>query len=151
MSRIKAGVAAVLVALLAPGLAPAATADSTVDSQGHRGAPLITARPSTDLVDGSQIVVVLQNFSPNSPIGVTECAIPAGFPEVCDFHNGINLTTNHRGFAIGTWNVHQTWRGTDPWTGEELTDVDCTVTQCTIAAANPAIPTEGDTQPIYFR
>jgi hypothetical protein len=124
---------------------------ATTSEVSVRGVPTIDARPSTDLVDGQKIILVLSGFPANHVVGVTQCGIPAGYPEVCDFANGFNVKTNYRGFARTEFTVRQKWAGTDPWTGEVLTDVDCKVTACTAAAASPTQPTTGDIVPISFR
>lgn len=150
LSRIGRAVA-VAAMTLAAGLAVAAPASAAPEGKPRQATPTIYALPDSDLVDGQQIYLILRDFPPNHVVGVTECGIPTGFPEVCDFGNGFNVTTNKFGVAITKFTVRQNWTGTDPWTGEVLTDVDCKVTQCTAAAASPTQPTTGDIVPIHFR
>lgn len=141
VAAFAAALAAVVAAALPAAAAPAASAE----------VPTIYALPDRNLADGQRIFLVLVGFPANHEVGLTQCGIPAGWPEVCDFEHGFNVTTNSHGVAAAQWTVRQHWTGTDPWTGQVLGDVDCKVTQCTAAAASPTQPLTGDVVPIHFR
>jgi neocarzinostatin family protein len=140
-------VLAVLVAVLGLLTTGAATASATIDPVID---PVVYAYPATDLAEGDKITVVLHGFHPNETVGVTQCAIPKGWPEVCDFQHGINFVTNAGGDATGSVTVHVRWTGTDPHTGKVIGAVDCRFPVCTIGAASP-VNHEGGTTPITFK
>jgi hypothetical protein len=145
LARTMAVIAAVVGSVFA--LAPAASAvDGTAD--GPR--PSIFAYPTTGLSEGAKIFVVLYGFHPNELVGVSECASPVGWPEVCDFEHGVNFYTNDGGVAYGDWFARRQWTGTDPFTGKVLGKVDCNVTPCRIGSASP-VNHEGASIPISFQ
>jgi hypothetical protein len=145
LARTMAVIAAVVGSVFA--LAPAASATDGI-ADGLR--PSMFAYPTTGLSEGDKVSVVLDGFHPNELVGVSECATPVGWAEVCDFEHGVNFYTNDGGIAYGDWFARRKWTGTDPLTGKVLGKVDCKVTSCRIGSASP-VNHEGASTPISFK
>lgn len=93
------GSAAVAVMLGASSCTPPMPPDTGSDGE------TVTVTPNTDLEDGQEVTIRGSGYSPNAPVGVIQCKVPAAGYEDCSGRTAHSLSTDANGHYQISYNI----------------------------------------------